>query len=76
MCRWDVGRRAPDLQKGHNAFIFKIKLSLFELQDESFIILRNVENYSPSDTVSHPTRLDIQHYRYKNVKSFHFSELV
>jgi hypothetical protein len=69
MCRWDVRRVVADVQKGRDAFIFKIKHGLVELEDESIIILRNVENYLPSDTESHPRRLDIQHRRYNNVKS-------
>jgi len=69
MCRWDVKRGVPDVRKGCNAFIFKIKHSLVELEGESIIIiLRNVENYSPSDTESHLRRLDVQHHRCKNVK--------
>ena len=67
MCRWDVRRVVPDVQKGRNAFIVKSSTVWLNFEDESIFILRNVKNYSPSDTASQD--LIVQHHRYKNVKS-------
>jgi len=57
MRRWDLRRVVADVQKGRSAFISKIKHGLVELEDESIIIVRNFENYSPSDLMFSTTGL-------------------
>jgi hypothetical protein len=51
-----MGKQFPVVQRTIMPLIFKVKAP-FEPEDEGTMVLQNVGNYSPTDTVSHPRRL-------------------
>ena len=68
---WDVtlchGWVVPQTSKDCSASMFRVKhsfhlLEMLDLADEVTILLQNIKNYSPSDTVSHHRRLKLQQH--------------